>query len=80
MRHSRNPCVTLCFCDGFAYFNSEFLAQIDKARDMLLGLIVSLQCFLFLQEQYDLFVNKGTERLCEEYGIKFLGRLPLDRV
>jgi len=31
------------------------------------------------KEKYDLFVNKGTEKLCAEYGIPFLGQLPLDR-
>ena len=57
-----------------------FEDELIKSCDMLFGRIVSSQCFLFLQEQYDLFVNKGTENLCDEYGIKFLGRLPLDKV
>ena len=36
--------------------------------------------FFVFKEKYDLFVNKGTEKLCVEYGIPFLGQLPLDRV
>eukprot|EP00795_Rhopilema_esculentum_P002052 gene2052-17619_t len=30
-------------------------------------------------EEFDLFVNKGTQELCNQYGIEFLGRLPIDQ-
>ena len=37
-------------------------------------------CICHIQEKYDLFGSGGAERLCAEYELPFLGRIPLDPV
>ena len=37
-------------------------------------------CICDIQENYDLFGSGGAERLCAEYELSFLGRIPLDPV
>eukprot|EP00112_Aurelia_sp_Birch-Aquarium-sp1_P002640 Seg1295.1 transcript_id=Seg1295.1/GoldUCD/mRNA.D3Y31 product="Cytosolic Fe-S cluster assembly factor NUBP1-like" protein_id=Seg1295.1/GoldUCD/D3Y31 len=52
-----------------------------KMNLRIIGIISNMSGYVCpcCNEQYDLFVNKGTEKLCDEYGIKFLGRLPFDK-
>lgn len=36
--------------------------------------------FIFVQECSDLFSSDGAKKLANEYGLRFLGKIPLDQV
>eukprot|EP00794_Sanderia_malayensis_P006117 gene6117-6821_t len=57
--------------------------EINFCRKMnvnIMGIISNMTGYVCpcCKENFDLFVHKDLNKLCEEYGIRFLGKLPLD--